>query len=175
MIVVTALSHLWRPCFHYRYLLYCSLPLYLLVGAGAATLRSRGLYGCVIVAMAALYGFQSAVLQGPFRPNYRAAAAHIEARGDAVAAVFALKEINYLAMDYNTDWPETRLRSLGGRGELYVEPLAEHRGGRESWVVMWRWDALEEWEAHLRENGVPFSMHEFEGMPRLHLYRLEVE
>ncbi|MCH8055389.1 MAG: hypothetical protein IH857_04450, partial [Deltaproteobacteria bacterium] len=39
MIVVTALSHLWRPCFHYRYLLYCSVPLYLLAGAGAATLR----------------------------------------------------------------------------------------------------------------------------------------
>ena len=175
MVVVTALSHLWRPCFHYRYLLYCSLPLYLLVGAGTATLRGRGLYGGVVVAMAVLYGFQSAVLQGPFRPDYRAAATRIDSEGDDNSRVFALKEINYLAMDYNTDWPEGRLRSLGGRGELYVEPLAEHRDGRESWVVMWRWDALDEWEAHLGENGVSFSLEEFEGMPRLYLYHLEVD
>jgi hypothetical protein len=39
------------------------------------------------------------------------------------------------------------------------------------WVMMWRWDRMEEFEAHLRENGIEAELSRFGGMPPLYLYR----
>ena len=170
---------LYKPVFLYRYLLYASFPLYLFVGAAVGRVRrplSKALIVCTLVV---LFGYQHTVrLNSPFRPDYRAASDHILAdtavgrEGGAVPLLVLKRSANGLPLQYLNVIEEGGIHYAYGGGDLHqksVELVAEHG---TAWVLMWRWDRMDEFETHLRTNSIDSVLTRFGGMPPLYVYRL---
>ncbi len=168
-----AVSLVWKPCFMYRFLLFCSPALYLLAGAGFARLPSQALRAMLCVAVMALFAYQHTVrIRTPFRPDYRAAAAILQE--DEGTPVLVLKDLlNAFPLSYAGHVPQTRIEVAHGAGDLEEKSLALLAATGELWVVMWRWDGREAYESFLRSQRIRIERRALGGLPPLQLYRLE--
>jgi len=165
-----AASYVWRPCFVYRYILFGSIPLYVLLGAALAEARGPRLVGLVL---AGVWGYQLlAVSCGPFRPDWRSAGAYLESRMGPRDTAVALQSINYSALRYNSRVPESRVRCVDVWSEVGPAVREAHRNGGAAWVVVWLWTEPANIEQALRENGVEYSFVDFGGWPGLRAYRV---
>jgi len=165
-------SWLVTPLFMYRYVLYSSLPLVILVGGGVSTLRPplRAFIGSALIIVAA---YQLWALHEPLRPDYAAAARYIEQHGATDDAVLAMKPYNAGCLAFNSNLPESRIEAVPGETELYGRCLESAAPGRATWVVLWRWEKLEAFEAYLASKGLAFTATTHGGLPPLYLYRIE--
>lgn len=164
------LSYLHHPCFMYRYVLYSSLALYLLVGGAVGSVRRPLLRAGVTLMLVSAYAYQSLALPLPFRPDYRAAVGLVREYGSPLDCVIAFKEINALPIEYLNAAPTKQVKMIHGFRELCKEVIAAHDRDRNVWVIMWRWDDTESFEARLRENRITFVLSRLGGMPPLLVY-----
>ena len=169
-LALAVMSYVYRPCFMYRYVLYASLALYLIMGSAMASMRRPFLAGLIITLITIIYTHQIIALPLPFRPDYRSAASIIEASGTPLDHVITFKEINALPFLFAADIPKARHESIHGFRELCATVAAKHRRGWNVWVVMWRWDDTEAFEEYLNSKGFGFADTKVGGMPRLRLY-----
>lgn len=168
----------WKPCFLYRYYLYASFPLYIFAGGAYAALKRPWARALFLTALLVLYAYQNTVrFTTPFRPDYRAAARHIQqedvATGVAPPLLALKKPLNVAPLEYLDIFPVARLRVAYGAGDLHEESaklVAEYGG---LWVITWRWDRMPEYEAFLRKRGIRVERYTLGGMPPLYLYHLE--
>jgi len=165
-----AASYVWRPCFVYRYVLFSSIPLYVLLGAALAEARGPRLVGLVL---AGVWGYQLlAVGCGPFRPDWRSAGAYLESRMGPRDTAVALQSINYSALRYNSRVPESRVRCVAVWSEVGPAVREAHRNGGDAWVLVWLWTEPGNIEQALTENGLGYSVVDFGGWPGLRAYRV---
>jgi len=165
-----AASYVWRPCFVYRYILYSSIPLYLLLGAALGAARWGRLVGLVL---AGVWGFQLlAVGCGPFRPDWRSAGAYLESQMGPRDTVVALQSINHAAIRYNSSVPESRVRCVDVWSDVRPAVQQAHLEGGDAWVVVWLWTEPGNIERALGDIGLAYSFEDFGGWPGLRAYRV---
>ncbi|HPC15498.1 MAG TPA: glycosyltransferase family 39 protein [Candidatus Hydrogenedentes bacterium] len=168
-----AVSWLWRPCFVPRYVLYASLPVYLLLGAAVDAIPRRWAKRAVLSALLLLYGHQaSAVAVGPFRPDWRSACRYVEAQAGPEDTFIAFQDLNLWAMAYHSRWPRERLDCALVWSEIPAHVRKAHDRGGTAWVAVWLWADPSRIEARFRENGWLFTDTDFKGWPRLRIYRV---
>ena len=162
-------SYLWRPCFVYRYILFSSVPLYVLLGAALGEARGARPIGLVL---ACVWGFQLlAVGSGPFRPDWRSVGAYLESRMGPRDTVVALQSINYSALRYNSSVPESQVRCVDVWSDVRPAVQEAHLEGGDAWVVVWLWTEPGNIERSLGESGLRYSFADFGGWPGLRAYR----
>jgi len=165
-----AASYVWRPCFVYRYILFSSIPLYVLLGAALGEVRGTRLVGLVL---AGVWGYQLlAVGCGPFRPDWRSAGAYLESRMGPRDTAVAVQSINYSALRYNSRVPESRVRCVDVWSEVGPAVGEAHIEGGDAWVLVWLWTEPGNIEGALRERGLGYSFKDFGGWPGLRAYRV---
>jgi mannosyltransferase len=166
-------SYAWKPCFVYRYVLYSSLPLYILVGGAFSVMRRRwtaGLLGCVLLILSAYQ--LSALSIGPFRPDWRSLSRYLEARADESAVILAYQEINQIALQYNSVLPETRIQCVPVWSAACDPILRAHAEGHDAWLIVWLWSSPANIEDCFTSNTLMNTKVDFEGWPRLRLYHV---
>lgn len=171
-LALFVVSALWRPCFLYRYVIYSSLPMYIILAAAVTSLKGARARTMLCLLLCALYVHQLPALQGPFRPDYRAAAQQIERDGGADDPVLILKNLNAIPFRYQCRLPEARLVVFEGITELRDEAVRRSGNGQAVWVLMWRWDRTEEFEERMEALGMTVTLTTLGGMPPLHMYRV---
>ncbi len=106
-----------------------------------------------------------------FRPDYRAAAATLATDN---APVLVLKEeLNGRPLRYLGTPGERRLHFVESGDDLHRAALELTQGHGAVWVVMWRWDRIDAFRAHLERHGIDYGVRALDGMPPLLLWRLE--
>ncbi len=118
-----------------RYLLFASAPLLLLVGAGATQWRWRPLAAVLRVLLVGFFALNLALRPGPWRYDYRQAAAIItrEAAPDAPLVFFAYGQFHTLAL--NTDLDPARVVTVRDR-EAAIATLDQHLANRDAaWLM----------------------------------------
>jgi hypothetical protein len=174
-------NHLREPCFLYRYFLFASFPLYLLVGAAFASINHTRLKVAFLVVLLALFGYQHSVrLHSTFRPDYRAALARVlqedePSNPDAVKTPILVlkKRLNAKSIWYASDISEERTPVVYGISSLHEQSVALAREHGALWVLMWRWDRVPEFLEELEKNYITSELHTLGGMPPLHLFHLK--
>lgn len=174
-LLVFAASWVIRPMFIYRYFMYCSLPLFVLVGGAVSAIRPLSLRRLTAGGFVLLCVYQLAALGESMRPDYRALGAYIVEHAASEDSIIALKEHNREAIVFNSPCPSDRVQWA-----LSVENILQHCqenavAGHAVWVVLWRWEPIEAFEEYLEERGLSFSRRSFSGVPPLQLIRVERE
>lgn len=172
-LAVIAVSLALRPFFIYRYQLPSSLAVFVLLGGGISRLASQRARVAVAATVALLLAYQLLVLSGPMRPDYKGLARHLEAHIEPGDAILALKDHNAESLVVNSRFPEERVEAFMGLMELYERCGDVAGGGHAAWVVLWRWDRLEDFEAHFASRGLACKQYRFGGLPPLYLYRIQ--
>lgn len=166
-------SHLWKPCFLYRYFLFSGCALYLLAGAAWMQLPAKWMKTVLLIAVFTLYGYQATTrFSGPFRPDYRRAAARIQAMSPDTPILVLKERLNRLPLDYAHKFSPARIHIAGSGADLLDESVALTRDWGELWVVMWRWDRMDEFARQIKEREIDQYVTKFGGMPPLFLLRL---
>jgi len=179
-LALFAVSVLYRPCFIHRYLLFASFPYWIAAGAVLSSLPRPRYRGVALALLLGVFAYQDiARFETSFRPAYATAARAIRQfdaaplAGDAPYPILILKKrLNAEPFQYAEKFPEERVHVAYGvtdLPEISAELLATHAG---LWVLMWRWDAMPEYEAFLESQGWDFTRSTLGGMPRLYLYRI---
>ncbi len=164
------------PCFIYRYFLFCAPALFLLAGVGWSQLGSPRLRIVCLSLLMALWTAQLTVrVQGPFRPDYHAAAQLIKnSDPEGHTPVLVHKELlNEGPLRYAADFPQGQFYTTWGIGDLNSQTQSLAKAHPAFWVIMWRWDRQPEYEAFLEGLHCPYTRHPLGGMPPLYLYRVE--
>ena len=77
--ILFVLSYLWVPCFVYRYLFYCLLPFWILVGGGLAAVRNLWFRASGVLTLCVLMCVQALPILGvPQRPDWQTPARLIQ-------------------------------------------------------------------------------------------------
>lgn len=177
------LSVAWRPCMFPRYTVYGTFALYMMIAWGVRSLPFMALRVAAGVLVAGLFAFQVTLLHpGPQRTDWQSAANYIEREAGAGDTVFVDDTLWKRVFDYTLDAPGIALAGVDSPeslGILAAFMVAENRGrAREAavWIVApGNYFAIlpdPELETALRTNGVDFSQTVFDGIKRIHIYRL---
>ena len=89
------------------------------------------------------------------------------------APILAFKQYNAGSLAYNTGWPDSRIETVLDMDALLARSAQLADSGDPVWIVMWRWEQMDQFEADLLSEGLAFSMTEHGGLPPLYLYRVE--
>lgn len=183
-MLAVILSYVNRPCFVERYLLYSSLPLYILVGAGFARLRTTHWQTIIAVSLAVLYGYFAVGLKRPLRGDWRAAAAFIQGRQEEgirnYVVVFS-PSWDLRTFLYNSDIPENHIWPVDGPDAIDDATYRAWRSRRIVWVLFPRGHLLddpesqyasERFEAFWTTQGIMFARTQFPGYSGTVLYLL---
>jgi len=174
-LVLLAVSTFWRTCYLYRYVICSSLAVPILVGGAIATLDARWAKRTACVVIGALFCYQLLVLGTPFRPDYRAAAQHIQREGEPDDPLFIFKKLNVVPFEYQCELPGKYIVAVE-RFEQLCGSIGEQVEQADSvWVMMWRWDAMQTFEEQVTVAGYTFDLKAFGGMPPLYIYRISQE
>jgi len=167
------LSHAWRPCYQPRYVLHCSLAIFLMVGGGIGTFSSANLARGATAVLVVLLGYQALVLRsGPLRIDFASAARYIEEHAERGDHVVAFKSFTGVAMGFHTDFPEGQFHwtpSFGDMVELTEEACADGCG---AWVVMYQWGHPEWFMDRLEQSNLEAETHRFGREPPLIVYHV---
>jgi tetratricopeptide (TPR) repeat protein len=184
--MLLAASLLYRPCIFPRYTVYCSLALYLLIGAIVARQRYQLLRGASLAGLLILFGYQAGLAHpGPQRTDWLGAAQTIRDQaglGDVVLAhVSSWRDV----FRYNAgDLPQIvssaeTLDLLADEAVFLAHRFAQDADtpGRKVWLLVARpyFDTGPEprLEAPLAQRHATFTCKLFPGIEPLALYRIE--
>jgi len=162
-----AASHLWRPCFMFRYVLYAGPFLAIAAGISLACLPGARLRLALATVLLAAIAWQNFASDRPFRPGYDAARDHIQQHAAPSAEVWAFKEFNAIAVRHAPPVPPARLRQSDGLAELVTGLADSAQRGGEAWVILYRWDHEDAITHPLAAHGLATDRHDFGGMPPL--------
>lgn len=165
-------SYALEPIFLYRYSLYASFGLILLVARGIANVRSDGIRRVVIGLFVAMHLFQMCVILHDIRPRYRQAAQEIQHSFNEGDVVLGYKHYNADGLEYNNLQANLDAETVSNWDELIVAVGNATERGAVVWVCFWRWDRLSEFEQALDMMNLEFSEEEYGGVPRMTLYRI---
>lgn len=176
ILLLFLFSQLWKPIFYYRYVLYSSLAVPLIMAGGLLALRN----GRVRIGLAAALGvallYQNLALPRPMRANYAGAAQLIESKATGDAQVYPFKHMNDLPFRYAArGFPNDRVHSFEGYGEL-LEAVSGNTGeGRQSWVLFYLWtrDMIEDFEDRMEDQGFETQRLTFMGASPLTVVRID--
>jgi hypothetical protein len=169
-------SYVWRPCFVYRYVLYSSLPLSILLGGAFPAMRARSAKVCLggLLALCALHQ-AAAVTAGPFRPDWQSVSRYLEAHATADDRVVVMQDINRWAFEFNTTLPRAQIQCAPVWSAVCGPVVEAHHQGRAAWVIVWLWSDPGNVEACFTKNAYPCTVQDFAGWPRLRLYYVPAE
>lgn len=191
-LTLYVLSNVWRPCYQYRYTVYHSLALYILVGGTVASIRRAGLRACAVAALVGLYAYQlTLVLPGPTRTDWKSVARHIESNGSTDDLVLVeggrfwrvIFEFNMGAMP-NPVCGAFSTERLADMADFFLRESARIEEQRDSqaavWVIVPRYAHLraesdKQLEEALYARRLSFTMTKFYGERHILLYRVEKE
>ena len=169
--VLCVVSYVARPCFMYRYVLYSSLPVYMLAGAAVTSMRSLRTRTTVAVVAALLYAYQlSALAAGPFRPDWQSVSRYLETNASPDDSILVFQDINLIALEFNSALPKSQMRHIPVWSELCGPVMAAHTAGRDVWFVVWMWSDPGKLEACFLSNNLDFTHRDFAGWPNLRVY-----
>lgn len=168
------LSHVWRRCFQFRYVLFSSLALYLIVGGAIAVMGSRRRSLAVFVPLALIMAYQLlALTDGPLRVDFRSASNHIEEHWQDADRVVAFKDFVGVAFTFNSDLPEDRIEMTEGFNDLVNRSIAAcAESGARVWVLMYRWEHPDRFESRMTEAGLSFNRDSFGRWPGLLVFEV---
>ncbi len=164
-------SHVWKPCYLFRYVLFSLPALWLALAAGLQTVRPAALRALATGLLLCLVAYQNLALPRPLRPDYRSAAEMVKGT-EAPCAVHALKLFNGLGMEYALSGAEP-VRFIEGFPELCAAASESARSGKTTWAVFYRWSNFAPFEDTLRAENLSFERHTLGGLPPLIVYRVD--
>ena len=136
ILALAVVSWLGRPAFLMRYLLHCSLALFVLIGGGVAMLPGRLLRGTVISGLLVLLLWQLMLEGRPYRPDLRAMMRSMEARETESDAVYVNASFPLFSSVFRQDRDAATLISEQSREDTPVERFSSSaeivRAGREA-------------------------------------------
>jgi hypothetical protein len=179
-LIAYTVSHVWRPVFFPRYLLYCSVPPYLFVGYGVSWPHSRAIRRtgtCATVALALWLGFVNAGT--PQRPPWVQAIDAIESSGDTESNIAlycnsaglcngAVRTIEYL----RPKWAPRVKQAL--TADQVVALLPRTTGPDATYVVVVSSGPVPEMEGYLTTHGFRYVITPVPARDPLTIYRIEV-
>jgi len=167
-------SFLWRPCFVYRYILFSSLPLYLLAGAAFSSLpTTRWKVVTAVLVLGILAHQLSALCVGPFRPDWRSAGRYLESNARPEDRIIVFQDLNLIALDFNSNLSKERLTLAPVWSDISGLVRAARDNNTDAWVVLWLWSSPANIENGFRDAGVSFSHVDFNGWPHVRVYHVE--
>ncbi len=170
-LMLIVLSWAWRPVFVYRYVLYVSIPLYLLAARGVSLLPRRWARTAVGVTLVTLFVYQlSALAVGPFRADWKVASAYVESEQSDSDTYFCYQNVHSRALDYVTKLPE--VRNIEVWSEICGSVHAATTDGRIAWLFVVMWSEPSKFESCFNEHGLMYTIREFESWPTLRVYRI---
>ena len=174
-LAIFAISWVGQPLFVYRYALFSAIPLFLMAAwVVAAVPHSRVRIGMTALVVL-LFTYQLLAIRQPLRPDYAGAGERIESAGAAEAPILAFKEYNAGSIAYNTNLADGRIKTVLDIDDLLARSVQITDEGVPIWIIMWRWEQMEDFEAGLLSEGLSFRVTTHGGLPRLYLYRVERE
>lgn len=168
-----AASFVWRPCFVCRYVLYSSMPLYLLLGGALDRVPRWGVRAALGVALTGLTLYQaSGLLVGPFRPDWQSASRYLENETRETDKVIVFQSLNLTALEFNSKVPRNQMECAGVWSEIADKAAKARTEGRSSWLVVWLWSDPAKIERSLLGKGMQFTHKDFPGWPNLRVYEI---
>lgn len=164
-LIFFVLSHVWRPCFVERYMVYSSLPLMILMGAAFCHMPTRWAKGVAAAVLVILYGYQLSLLGGPLRSDWRSVAAHVSAHGSGQDVVFVAPFWQRESFRFYSGLPDAQVHPLDELSDVpeRADEVLLKKGGL--WVAVWPlYYDIGEFEAGLRANGLSYIKTESRGM-----------
>ncbi len=173
--VLCVVSYMFRPCFVYRYVLFSSLPVYVLAGAAVTSIRRPHIRAMFVAIILILYAHQlSALTVGPFRPDWRSVSRYLESQTSPEDAVLVFQDINLIALEFNSTLPKNQMQHISVWSELCGAVMEAHAAGHDVWFVVWLWSDPGNLEACFVSNRLEFSYTDFKGWPNLRVYHVPV-
>jgi tetratricopeptide (TPR) repeat protein/uncharacterized membrane protein len=185
-LMLFAASRLYRPCMFPRYTLYCSLALYLLIGAAVSNLHSKPLRRMVLVVFLVLFGYQAGLAHpGPQRTDWLGAARMIlghAGTGDVVLVQTSTWKDVFVysagALPQSVASAET-LDVLANETAFLAKNPALLPANSTVWVLLlgpYFDSGLDEaFEALLNRHQLPFDCHILPGIEPIRLYAIKME
>jgi len=171
--VLLVLSHLWRPCFVERYVIYSALPFAVIMAAAVTRLPGRRAKVAAAVALVLLYAQPLTHLGGPLRPDWRHAAAHVRDHGADTDLVYVRPFWQRDSFRFYSDLPDAQIHPFDDWRIVYRragDVLAE---GHALWAVVFpTGEDRDAFEAGLAERDLPFEKAESRGLVAPVLYRI---
>lgn len=166
------LNWYWRPCFFSRYVVYASLPLYLLAGIGLSIIPRGVPRRAVAIFVILLFAWQHLALPRPFRADYGELARAVAADPAPLRSVIALKPFNFDAAEYALRDQNVPVSLLYGFKEMVAVATARAGAGESVWAVFYRWDDTAAFEEALAKAGATVTRHPTVGMPPLDVFHV---
>lgn len=171
--VLAVASYVWRPCFVYRYVLYSSLPVCVLFGAGVAALPRRWLRYTLPGCFAVLALHQaSAVLAGPFRADWHGVGTYLAERLKNEDRIIVFQSLNRTSLEFNVSLPPDQVGCVevwSSACDAIMEGLAK---GGSVWFAVWLWTPPSKFETCFKQNGLTVESVDFKGWPNVRLFRI---
>ena len=176
IVLLFVLSQLWQPIFYYRYVLYSSLAVPLIMAGGLLALPNPRVRIGLTAALAVALLYQNFALPRPMRANYASAAQLIEHHAEADAQIYPFKHLNDLPFRYAArHFPDDRIHPHEGYGELIADVIANTQAGRQSWVLFYLWTLakIEDFEQRMQKEGFETQRLIFVGASPLTVMRVD--
>ena len=180
MSLLFLLSITWKPVFLYRYLLYSSFPIYLIIGGAWGSVQCNKRKATLLLFLVMIFAYQNTVrIEHTFRPDYQATLNHMMTTPsnnpdiDGIHVLVLKQKLNGPPLSYLNEWETIDAHFAPGQRHLHdmtLQLLQEHQ---ELWVLMWRWDRMEEYENLLISNQITMTKSPMGGMPIMYLYLLK--
>lgn len=170
-LLLLVLSWTWRPVFVYRYTLFATVPWVLLAARGMVVLPGGPIRAAIGLMVVALYLYQlTALAVGPFRADWKQAAAFVEEHREPGDRVLCYQGINTHALEYVSGMDQVENVAVWSD----VCPLVLDAAGEEraSWLFVVLWADPSNFESCFREHNLDFTTTDFESWPKLRVYRI---
>jgi len=172
VVLLFVLAHVWRPCFIYRYILFSSLPIYVLLAGALVSMRpGKTRIGLAAVLLVIIAHQLTGVFAGPFRPDWQSASRYLEANVEPADHI-VLPGIDLEALVYNSSIPRERMDFVPVWSEVISRVQEAHADGCDAWYAVWLWASPEKVENDLRLRGLRFTARDFGGWPNLRVYHI---
>lgn len=164
LVALYAVSHLWKPFFYYRYVLYSAPAICVLAGGALMRVREDRMRIGFAAALCVACAYQNIGMPRPLRPDFRLAAGLIEQYSEPDDLAFPFKPLNEVPFRLCSNLPADRIRGFSGFSELIRESINEVRNGRSVWVVFTLWSKVDEFERQMRDAGLTVMRFVYPGM-----------
>jgi hypothetical protein len=165
-LALYVLSQVWQPCLFDRYVVAGTLGLPLLLGVAVARIRWTPRVALVTV-LVGFYSLFLCTLPKPWRPDWRTAAAYIDAHGSATAPIFIFSEPLALSFLFNAPEMQGRVFPVAQWSDLGEAERKAADEGQDFWVGVIRpkdrgLPSLS--DVVLRQGKITFTMIPFDGL-----------
>jgi hypothetical protein len=178
-VILFALSYVWSPCFFYRYMLYISAPLFILVAAGVTAIR-RPVLRCAMLALVLIpLAFQAMLIYtAPYRAPWESTARGVDIAAPREVPVIGIEYHNVYALKFfmKTTRPAIEAKSVEEAAARVKESLAARQPVMAvvSDPKMRGYLASARFEEILRRCNIEFEKTTFTSSIPIHLYKFAV-